>query len=517
MPDLVKNLYLDSKPKQEPEIVKKVFIAIDKPAESPAPAPSASPVLVIPAPKPSSDKENQRIINPVLPAPKPLKDKEVTDKTALLWKYNPVPENEPEATKDFVCCTQKFLNGEFIAARVRGKKHKHNGTNCDDWFEIGSAGQIVFAAVSDGAGSKRLSRIGAKYSCQSAVYNMRQEFNKLHLSANPPLLDSSSPDFSELAKNEYGKFIDIVKNSVKAANQSVKFHAQSCAADPDYCNLLGREPELKDFSATLLVAAFIPLGDDGADKLVITCQIGDGMMALLKTSGEFDKSLRLMGDPDTGEFSGETDFLTSLTDDMLDRKTKIAFSDADLFFMMSDGVADDYFPNNPEIIRLYYDLILNSVLDGVKITEMPLTADEINIARKLLYEPNLTDSDSQKLNALRSDYEKKHRPEKMLKSLAISYPALTANNQNQSVKIPIQYTNRICEGLSAMHKRKITIKDLWSVKDREILSRIRNNPDPNLTEKEKILALWLDNYTVRSSADDRTLVIIKFSNGEIKS
>ena len=148
---------------------------------------------------------------------------------------------------------------------------------------------------------------------------------------------------------------------------------------------------------------------------------------------------------------------------------------------------------------------------------MPLTADEINIARKLLYEPNLTDSDSQKLNALRSDYEKKHRPEKMLKSLAISYPALTANNQNQSVKIPIQYTNRICEGLSAMQKRKVTIKDLWSVKDREILSRIRNNPDPNLTEKEKILALWLDNYTVRSSADDRTLVIIKFSNGEIKS
>ena len=99
----------------------------------------------------------------------------------------------------------------------------------------------------------------------------------------------------------------------------------------------------------------------------------------------------------------------------------------------------------------------------------------------------------------------------MLKSLAIAYPAIIPNNQDQSVKIPIQYTNRICEGLSAIQKRKITLKDLWD--DREILTRIRNNPDSKITELSGILTTWLDNYTVRSSADDRTLVIIKF-NGE---
>ena len=62
-----------------------------------------------------------------------LSDRDVTAHTAALWKYNPVPDS-PEPFPETVCNSEKSGVFEVAAASVRGKKHKHEGTNCDDNF-----------------------------------------------------------------------------------------------------------------------------------------------------------------------------------------------------------------------------------------------------------------------------------------------------------------------------------------------------------------------------------------------
>ena len=93
----------------------------------------------------------------------------------------PIPENEPEPYEE--CITESATLGAFhvTAARVRGKKHRHEGTNCDDWFETRNIDSFVVSAVSDGAGSKKFSRIGAKTSCMGAMEYLEKELKGLIL------------------------------------------------------------------------------------------------------------------------------------------------------------------------------------------------------------------------------------------------------------------------------------------------------------------------------------------------
>ena len=117
---------------------------------------------------PVVESQEQKTTNIPVERPKPLSNEEVTGHTANLWKYIAIPENEPEPFPEYINGTVEFPGSKVIAARVRGKKHKHEGTNCDDWYETANYDKITFVAVSDGAGSKKFSRIGAKESCTLA-------------------------------------------------------------------------------------------------------------------------------------------------------------------------------------------------------------------------------------------------------------------------------------------------------------------------------------------------------------
>src|SRR5262249_14806159 len=104
------------------------------------------------------------------------------------WKYIPVPDNEPEKHDEYatLSSTNDVDHTRLIAARVRGKKHKHEGTNCDDWFEVRTNKHWSLIAVADGAGSRKFSRVGAKASCQAAVECMTESF-KFQPPNQPPM------------------------------------------------------------------------------------------------------------------------------------------------------------------------------------------------------------------------------------------------------------------------------------------------------------------------------------------
>ena len=86
-----------------------------------------------------------------------------------MWQYHPVPPAEPDPHPESDAL-ERLTPEEcrLLAARVRGKKHKHEGTNCDDWYVVATAGPWTIIAVSDGAESRKLC-VRCRASCQEAV------------------------------------------------------------------------------------------------------------------------------------------------------------------------------------------------------------------------------------------------------------------------------------------------------------------------------------------------------------
>ena len=403
---------------------------------------------------------------------KGLTNKEVTDHTASLWKYLPIPTDEPEPAPEYLQCDTTLPGGRVIAARVRGKKHKHEGTNCDDWFEIANVDDVTFVAVSDGAGSKKFSRIGARESCKASVGYLVSAYGKM-LSDIPTLREALK---QELSSNECmeacGRIAGLVQKSVIQAWEAVEAAFYSRATDPAYSKVLKRKLDLKDLSGTLLVAAIIPLNRETKEHLIVTCQVGDGMIVSINSKGTFQSSVKLLGVPDSGDFSGETEFLTApqmKTMEALQKRTKLSRGVTDTVMLMSDGVADDYFPNETQMRRLFFDLLVNGIIE---MEDKPadlskLTPKEMSIFKRI--------------------------PDPIL------YPWVN----DKSVTVPIQYTNRICDTVG------VSLEELWE--DRSILGLASLElkeaiPASDMGER---LRVWLDNYYERGSFDDRTLVVMQ--------
>lgn len=396
---------------------------------------------------------------------KKLSDSDVTAHTAALWKYVPVPDS-PEPYPEYRSSC-KYDNGTAItAARVRGKKHKHEGTNCDDWYEFDTIGSWTVCVVSDGAGSKRFSRIGARISSEAACAYIKEQLSALDRSQTENSLEMpfDKAEFTAVCS----KLAQIMRSGFDAAYSAVEGAYLIRSEDENFTADLGRKCDIKDLSATLLAAAVIPL--KSGETFVISVAVGDGMIAAVNADGDFSSALKLLGNTDKGGFSGETEFLDGTkTAEKLYSNTKIMRGKVSSVMMMTDGVADDYYPNSPELLRLYLDLMLNGIIDFPTET----------------YEPETGDAPE---------------PEK--------YPWVN----DSSVEVSLAYSKNI------LAKNGLTLEELWkkrfgSLMHKSSLEAFGRKLSSDRCERLKI---WLDNYSQRGSFDDRTLVLIepKFPKGE---
>ncbi len=294
-----------------------------------------------------------------------LPDGEAVRRAAGLWKRLPLPEGEPEPAPEYALDTFSFPGSRVIAARVRGKKHKHEGVNCDDWYEAASAGGSTCLVVADGAGSKKFSRIGAREACRAASASLTEGLER-DFSGSPKLWEHARlPLTDSRCAAAWGVLAGIVQKSVMQAAEAVEAAYAARSGSPEYASLLGRELRLEDFSSTLLAAVLIPVG--GGECLAAACQIGDGAIALLDTKTGPVPAVKLLGEADRGDFSGETEFLTSPRMrrlEALQSRTRITRCAADTVFVMTDGVSDDYFPPAQGMPSLYRDLKEQGILDA---------------------------------------------------------------------------------------------------------------------------------------------------------
>ncbi len=394
-----------------------------------------------------------------------LSDREVMEHTASIWQYKEIVDDKTELHTESHKKRTVCPLGEITAARVRGKKHKHEGTNCDDYFETAVTDDCIIAVVCDGAGSRRLSRIGARASCESAAAFLKEKLAEL-FRENPKIraglcTEISSAEFTESCTGIASLLQDAAKEAFCAQQRELAVILEN----EDYKAALGRNPEIGDLAATFLAAAAIPLVIDGKPQTFLACvQIGDGCICALSSAANSAECLKILGEPDSGAFSGETDFLSekSSGENAVGAKTRVSRGAYDTVMLMTDGVADDYFPAQPMMKRLYIDLCLNGILPfsgeckGEGEDPAPIRFNSVSMSRKsvaLQYSKQLlaADSSSDAVNALWDKREMLY-----------------------------------CHSLEAF---KMSLGE---------------------TADER-LEVWLDNYNERGSFDDRTLAVIKIN------
>lgn len=400
---------------------------------------------------------------------------EQNTKISSLWKYLPLPD-EPDRHEEWD--SRKGVSPEgyrILGARVRGKKHKHEGTHCDDWFDFTTSGRWTIFALSDGAGSCKFSRVGARVSCE-AVTRFLAETLKDHTMDGCRLWNAEPLSREE----EQDPYAEESIHTVQTALYESMEYAYSKVVEAfeqrrdlgEYRDLLGgREPTLYDFSSTLLVALHTSLMHEGELKsFVMACQIGDGMTALIDMEG----NLKLLGIPDSGTFSGETDFLTSkekISPANLVRKTVSHFGSMRALMTMSDGVSDDYFPHSPGVLRLFGDLALNEIITPC-------------------------DTDGSKRETRLSE-AKTATPDTLEEA---DYSSIAETMTPQGVK---RVSIRSCE----KYRELLGVSLSSLAKHPTLLQAGRPQIHDTRDEAEKLLN-WLDSYYVRGSFDDRTLLML---------
>lgn len=233
----------------------------------------------------------------VPPRPKPTTWQEVepTDPT------DPVPH-----------MTHRLLEGvdgwRLAGASRRGKMHAHHGTYREDAFAMDVVGPWHLVAVSDGAGSSRLSRVGSRLAVETAVARMKE-------------IVQTEPNLSP------EKLRRALAEALLAAHEAVQQEAKQ------------RGLPVKEFSATLLLLVH----GVGRDSHVIgSIQVGDGLIAIKYRDGTIEP----LAERDSGIHGGETYFLTSQPVEVwLERgKVRLLEEPPELLVAMSDGVADDFIP-----------------------------------------------------------------------------------------------------------------------------------------------------------------------------
>ena len=258
-----------------------------------------------------------------------------------LWRAEPVNWDqmpEPRYRNEDGQTDFAVLDGEekhIVAASLRGRSHAQEGKPRDDAFRFATTHGWQVLAVSDGAGSACYSREGARLACEKAVAvcceRLDDEPYRDGFEAHIKAL-SAIPDETNKRKPVGDSLYTLL---CQAANQARQAIAQEAGS---------QGKETRTYAATLLlcVAKHFPFG-----WFVGSFWVGDGAIALYRRDTT-PHTVYLMGEPDEGEYGGQTRFLTmpEVFSDASALYCRLRFQlvdDISALFLMTDGVSDPKF------------------------------------------------------------------------------------------------------------------------------------------------------------------------------
>jgi hypothetical protein len=215
----------------------------------------------------------------------------------------------------------------LLGGTRRGRLHAHRGEFREDAFGLHAGDRCFVLAAADGAGSCRLSRIGAELTCRTAV-------RALATALQAPSAGIPEPG---------GWLGAAAANAVTAAVEALTALAN------------GAGIAAKEFRTTGLVAVWwdSPLG-----PLLACAQVGDGFIAVRRADGRVERA----GAGDVSEFSGEVSCFIPDSGASERARAGVVLDATDItaVILATDGVEDPFYP-----VERTGPLLLSQLADGV--------------------------------------------------------------------------------------------------------------------------------------------------------
>ena len=255
--------------------------------------------------------------------------------TQSMWKNIPTLTKTPYYKNDQDSGCIESDGQRLIAASVRGRSHAHVGTPRDDDFFIHTHSGWSIIAIADGAGSCKYSRQGSKIAVSAATGAICDKLD-VH---------------SQTLVDNYPRSSDEKSDKTKLINLQNVLYAILVDSAFEACKAIEKEATdnqslFKDFSTTLLLAAH---KQTAFGHMIISFWVGDGAIAVYQEDGE----LMLMGEPDGGEYAGQTRFLDKrIFADPQTAMKRIGIKVVDDFsalILATDGITDPNFESDAEL------------------------------------------------------------------------------------------------------------------------------------------------------------------------
>lgn len=251
-----------------------------------------------------------------------------------MWNETPFKENEiyykPDVAFGFCEAPDGF---RVLAGSQKGRSHWHVGSARDDDFAVVYRNGWNFLAVADGAGSRQFSRQGSKLACQFAAERI--------FSLITPELEAQAQAFVR-APNDTNAYVTFKRSIYETLVRTIFDAKTRIEKEATQSNR-----KAGDFATTML-CALVKKFDEG--WCIASFMVGDGAMALYDAR----HGVRVLGDPDEGEYGGQTVFITmdEVWEDankLMNRVRVAAEPDFTALFLMTDGVSDPKFETTNQL------------------------------------------------------------------------------------------------------------------------------------------------------------------------
>lgn len=263
-----------------------------------------------------------------------------------LWKGIPTDRDTPFFKEDSDKCYVKVEAREhgdprkdIVVASQRGRSHAQEGRPRDDHFSVCHCDESdwYILSVADGAGSAKYSRKGSQIACETVVSFCKDQL-KSNEEFEAKIKAYQEADDKNAAQKVVGDLIyKILGTAAHKAYKAINDFAADKATKTDFAGI-----KTKDFATTLMLAICKKFE---FGWFVASFWVGDGAMCIYNVD---KNTFKLLGEPDEGEFSGQTRFLTmpEIFTDATSFYKRLRFSIEDDFtalFLMTDGVSDPMF------------------------------------------------------------------------------------------------------------------------------------------------------------------------------
>lgn len=261
-----------------------------------------------------------------------------------LWVSKPVPADLPfqkdDEANDYVLVSEfeGLPQKDIVVASKRGRSHAQEGKPRDDDFRVSFNAQNGWyvLAVADGAGSAKYSREGSRIACETVEQYCKEKLAEQGEEFEAVVKIYAENQTQENLKPVVGKIHEILFKAATEAHRAIVKKVDECS-----------EPAvLKDFSTTLLLAVCRKFS---FGWFVASFGVGDGAIAIYDKNAD---SIKLLNEPDGGEYAGQTRFLTM--ESIFRDRTRIKMSIVPGFtalMLMTDGISDPFFETDANLAK----------------------------------------------------------------------------------------------------------------------------------------------------------------------